>query len=480
MDWLPEGHLARFISKVVDKMDLTDFFAPYEEDGRRNKPYHPAMMVKVLIYAYAVGIRSSRKIASAMYTDVPLRFLGAGNWPSHRTICAFRKRHLKDIRALFVDVVRMAQRAGKVKFGQLSIDGTKVRANASKRKAMSYDRILRERARLRKEIDVLLSQADAVDGQEDAVLGAAANGNEGMEMPEKDQALAVLHAGLNEERRVEADRASQQADADVNTAPPSEPAEEAPPRTKGDSVSVPEGSTVAEEVALRQKKLAVLEDAKVRLEERQRATDETKGRNPEKTYRRPFGQPEAKAQSNFTDPESRIMKTSQEGFQQSFSAQTVVDAQHQIIVETHVSNDPTDRGKLIPMLDAVEETYGQRPKEVLADAGYCTEATLRTLEERKVDGYVATGREGKKEKTINPKTRPATARMQQKLRTRSGRSKYRRRKWLSEAPNGWIKERLGFRRFSVRGLENVRGEWDLMCLSLNLRRMCVEQGGMVS
>ena len=413
-DWVPEGHLAHQVSEVVDSLDLWAFYVRYEGDGRRNAPFSPTMMVKVLIYGYATGVFSSRGIARKLEEDVAFRMLGAGNFPQHRTICEFRRRHLSDFRKLFLEVVRVAGEMGLVRFGTLSIDGTKVRANASKRKAMSYDRMLREEARLAEEIEGLLSSASRVDEEEDRRLGQGVRGDE-----------------------------------------------------------------LPAELRRREQRLLAIREAKERLEAAQRRADDERGREPGqdrcakngRQYKRRYGEPEAKAQSNFTDPESGIMKTSTEGFQQSYNAQTVVDDANQIVVGAAVGACASDQGQLVPLLDGVAESLGEQPAAVLADAGYCNEADLLALEERGIEGYVAGGREGKKQAAVDAKKRPATDRMGKKLKTETGRARYARRKWLSEAPNGWIKEVLGFRRFSFRGLAKVQAEWDLVCLALNIKRI---------
>ena len=413
-DWVPEGHLAHHVSDLVDSLDLSVFYAPYEGDGRRNAPYEPSMMVKVLIYGYATGVFSSRKMARKLEEDVAFRMLAAGNFPQHRTLCEFRRRHLQDFGRLFVEVVGVAREMGVVQFGTLSIDGTKIRANASKRKAMSYARMLKEEARLREEIEALLRQAGAVDAQEDERYGEDARGDE-----------------------------------------------------------------LPEELQGRERRLKAIREAKARLEAAQRAADDACGRKPGQDrnpkggppYKRDHGEPEPKAQSNFTDPESKIMKTSTEGFQQCYNAQTVVDGERQIMVATHVGPEATDQGRMMPLLDEVEKTFGIVPQGVLADAGYLNEPDLVELEARGIDGHVALGRECKARSAVDPHRRPATHRMGEKLATPQGRARYAQRKWLSEAPNGWIKEVMGFRRFSFRGLTKVRGEWNLVCLALNIKRM---------
>ena len=414
-EWLPEGHLAHHISDLVDGLDLTAFYAPYAGDGRRNMPYSPRMLVKVLLYAYATGVFSSRKIAKKLEEDVAFRVLGAGNFPQHRTICAFRRRHLDDFKQLFVAVVGLARELGFARFGKLSVDGTKVRANASKRKAMSYGHLREAERRLSGEIDALLRSADAADVAEDARLGLGVRGDE-----------------LPAELRRRADR------------------------------------------------LAAIRAAKARLEAAQRSADAARGRQPGQArhprggrpYKRAYGEPDERAQSNFTDPESGIMKTSNEGFQQCYNAQAAVDGAHQLVVATAVTANASDQGGLPVLLDEVEERFAARPERVLADAGYCNERDLAELESRGIDGYVAVGREGGERVAARERAKhPATGRMVEKLSTPAGRAAYAERKWLSEAPYGWIKHVLGFRRFSLRGLAQVRGEWDLVCLAVNAKRL---------
>ena len=337
--WLAPGHLAHHVSDLVDALELSALYAPYEGDGRRNAPYEPSMMVKILIYAYATGVFSSRAIARKLEEDVAFRVLGAGNFPQHRTVSEFRRRHLEDFERMFVEVVGVAREMGVVRFGTLLVDGTKVGANASKRKAMSYGRMLKEEARLKEEIEGLLARAGAVDAEEDERYGEEMRSDE-----------------------------------------------------------------LPAELQRREKRLAAIEQAKARLEAAQRAGDEARGRskpgedrNPKggRPYKRAYGEPEPKAQSNFTDPESQIMKTSTEGFQQCYKAQLVVDAAHQLIVATQVEAHASDQGQMLPLLDEVSETFAVEPEVVLADAGYCNEADLVALEQRAIDAHVALGREGK-------------------------------------------------------------------------------------
>ena len=411
-DWLPGGHLAFQISDLVDSMDLAAFYAPYEGDGRRNRPYEPAMMVKVLLYGYSVGVISSRKIAERLREDVAFRFLAASDrLPAHRTICEFRRRHLKDFADLFVQVVRIAAEMGLTKLGTLAVDASKVRASASKRKAMTYERMQQEEERLREEISDLLERAEAADRAEDERYGEDSDGDD-----------------------------------------------------------------TPHELRRRRSRLQKIEQAKARLEQKAMAFDNERGREPGQSrnprggrpYKRAYGEPDPRAQHNFTDPESSIMKTSAEGFQQTYNAQAAVDGKSRLIVAVDVSASASDAGQLLPMIEKASSNTGRSPDVVLADAGYASEDDFIELEGLEIDAYVSLGREGKK---APDQLTPARRRMAAKLGTPDGRRTYADRKHIAEPPFGWIKQVLGFRRFSFRGLEKVRGEWDLVCLALNARRI---------
>ena len=413
-EWLPQGHLAYFISDVIEELDLSAFYAPYEGDGRRNAPFEPRMMLKVLIYAYATGIFSSRIIAMKLEEDVAFRVLGADNFPQHRTICDFRKHHLEDFQSMFVQVVQIAREAELIRLGTIAIDGTKVRANASKHKAMSYDRLRQEEQRLAQEIAELCAQARTTDAEEDRLYGADRRGDE-----------------------------------------------------------------LPEELQHREDRLEKIRQAKARLEQAQVEADTSRGRHADderkparggRRYKRDFGVPADEAQSNFTDPESRIMKTS-EGFQQCYNGQLAVDDEFQLIVGNTLINNASDNGELMGLVDGIEQTLDESPEAVLADAGYRSESCLAELERRQIDGYVSLGREGKRSGEIDAGEYPASARMAEKLASADGKARYAERKGLVEPANGWIKNILGFRRFSLRGLNAVRGEWDLVCMATNLRRM---------
>jgi len=414
-DWLPKGHLAYFINDTVEALDLRAFYARYAGGGARNQPFHPAMMVKVLVYGYATGVFSSRKIERRLHEDLAFRMLAAGNFPKHRTIRDFRALHLQELSELFVQVVKLARELGLVKLGTVAIDGTKLKANASRHKAMSYERMQQAEAELKAQIDALLQRARSTD----------------------------------------------EAEAD-------EPELDLPA-----------------EIERRETRLKAIVAARQRLEQRQRAADTERGRSADDDrrprdgdghpkagrYQREFGVPEAKAQENFTDPDSRIMKRAGGGFDPSYNAQTAVDDTAHIIVAAELGNNAADVGQLLPMLQAVQDNVGALPKQGLADAGYRSEDNFAKTKDSPTQLVVALGREGKRQAQVDAGTHPHTAAMAAKLQTAQGRAAYRRRKWIAEPPNGWIKNVLGFRQFSVRGLRKAQAEWKLVCLALNLRRM---------
>jgi transposase len=414
-EWLPEDHLAHFISETIDTLDLKAFHARYDKDGPRNQPFHPAMMVKLLVYGYATGVFSSRKIARKLHEDVAFRVLAAGNFPAHRTIRDFRAIHLEELAQLFVQVVRLAREMGLVKLGTIAVDGTKVKANASRHKAMSYERMLQSERELKAQIDALMARAKAADEAEK---------NE----PEVD---------------------------------------------------------LPAEIARREARLAAIAQARERLEQRQREADVQRGRDPDDhnkprgkdgkpkggKYKRDFGVPKDTAQENFTDPDSRIMKRAGGGFDAGYNAQTAVDGAAHIIVAAELTNNASDAGELPAMIKATEDNVGAVPQQALADTGYKSEAVFEALAGSDCEVIVALGREGKAQLAVDPERTPHTAAMACKLQTDAGRAAYAKRKWIAEPPNGWIKNVLGFRQFSVRGLQRVRAEWKLVCMALNLRRM---------
>ena len=327
----------------------------------------------------------------------------------------FRIVHLEAFRGVLVQIIRIAQEAGLVKLGRIAIDGSKVRANASKHKAMSYDRMKIEEQKLEKEIAGLLEQAAEEDAREDAEYG---------------------------------------------------------PDRRGDELP--------EELQRRESRLQKIREARERLEQRQKEQDTKAGRSEAegdddpnrkkkgKPFKRKFGVPDGKAQENFTDPDSRIMNST-EGFQQCYNAQIAVDGDSQLIVGSEVTQCAADSGSLLPVVEVVEQNCGTSPEQLVADAGYKSEASFLELEKKKIDAYVSLGREGKT--TTTETTLPATLRMKQKLTSPPGKAAYRRRKAIVEPVFGWIKNVLGFRRFSLRGVRKVAGEWALVCLVVNLKRM---------
>ena len=424
-DWLPEGHLAYFINDTVDSLDLSGFHTRYVKDGPRNQPFHPAMMVKVMLYAYATGTFSSRKIARKLFEDVAYRVLAASNFPAHRTLRDFRALHLGEFTELFVQVVRLAREMGLAKLGTIAVDGTKIKANASRHKAMSYARMQSAELELKAQIEGLIQKAARTDEAEQ---------NE----PELD---------------------------------------------------------IPAELARRQARLVAIRAAKARLEERARQADAQRGRSPDdecrpkdkdgkpragKAYERDFGVPEPKAQDSFTDPESRIMKRAGGGFDYSYNAQTAVDESAHIIVAAEVVNASADVQQLPMVLGAVKANTGVAASQVLADAGYRSEAVMAELSatQPQTELLIALGREGKVlAKPRDEKRYPHTIAMAAKFETEACKADYRKRKWIAEPPNGWIKSVLGFRQFSMRGLDKAKGEFKLVCMALNLRRMGAMQMG---
>jgi transposase len=403
-DWVPEDHLARFVRDVVDTLDLRAIEETYTEE-RGYPPYDPRMMVTVLLYAYCTGTYSSRKIATKLVDSVAFRFLAAGNQPDFRTISEFRRRHGAALAALFTQGLRLCRQAGLVKLGRVAIDGTKIKANASKHKAMSYGRMRTEEAALEQEVQTLLRQAEAVDRDEDARHGADRRGDE-----------------------------------------------------------------LPAELARRESRLHRIREAKAALEAEARARASAEGKPPDDAV------PPDKTQRNFTDPEAKIQKTS-DGFIQGYNAQIAVDSQAQIIVAQHVTPAAPDVQQLVPVVNAIAQGLRRKPKQVLADAGYWSEANATTLERKGIEPFIATGRRKHSEPApIAPRGRlpedlGAKACMARKLATVRGHAIYARRKAIVEPVFGQIKHARGFRQFLRRGVARVQQEWALICLSHNLLKL---------
>ena len=455
LDWLPEGHLCRFLLDTVSELDLSAIYAYYEREARGYPPHHPRMMVALLLYAYCVGLPSSRKIEKRTYEDVAFRVLAGNTHPDHSRISEFRRIHLPALSGLFVQVLRLCQKMGMVKLGHVALDGTKMKANASKHKAMSYERMKQDEERLTKEVAELMRAAEAADAAEDAEYG---KGRRGDEIPQELQ--------RREERllRIRACKAELLAEA----------AQQAEQRQAQDQ----EEAQVA---------AALWEMNNIRAAHSDDSDDDEPPAVPCQVNPEPMpehqvptgsdGAPTEKAQRNFTDPQSRIMKTG-DGFVQGYNAQAVVDEAHQIIVAADVSNQSPDAEHFVPMLDRAIANCGAVPEKLSADTGYFCAANVQRARCRGVDAYVAIKRakHGAKEpEETCAKDDSAKEQMRAKLLTEQGANVYSRRKVIVEPPFGQIKNR-GFRGFLLRGIEKVRGEWSLITLThnlLKLHRVCV-------
>lgn len=425
-DWLPDGHLVYFVLDVVEGLDLSAIEKLYQEkDHRGERPWNPRMMVALLFYGYCLGVRSSRRLEKATYEDVAFRVLTGGTHPDHSKIAEFRKVHLSELSALFLEVLWLCERAGIVKLGRVALDGTKMKANASKHKAMSHGRMLLRESELRAEISAMLTEAGVVDATEDAIHGRDKRGDE---LP------AELRRRQDRLRRIEEARAELQAEAK----------------------------------AAREAELAEREASK-----RDPPEDPPAPTLPAHQVRHnAAGNPADDAQRNFTDPESRIMKSGKD-FVQGYNAQVVVDDECQIIVAAAVTNQAPDAQHLPAMVAAVEDNLDRRSVQTLGDAGYYSAENIAFLESRGIDGLLSVGREkhvlddtGSPKPAVDPR-----AHMRARLLTVIGKGAYSRRKCIVEPVFGQIKDARGIRSFLLRGLEQVRGEWNLVCLTHNLLKL---------
>ena len=430
-DWLDEGDLVYFLLDTVGELDLTAITSKYEQEGRGFPPYHPRMMAVLLIYAYCRGIYSSRRIQQACEERVTFRVIAGHDIPNFRTISDFRKLHLKELESLFVQVLRLCQEAGLVKLGHVSLDGTKIKANASRHKAMSYQRMKQTEKQLTQEIRHLFQQAESVDHDEDQQYGRDRRGDE---LPEElarrqtrlkriRQAKRVLEAQAKEAARIEQQhRESQEKDQDNRS---------------------------------------------------------RRGRKPQPVCDRPV----PKRQYNFTDPETGIMKTNNKGWDQCGNAQAVVDEEKQIIIACDVTSATNDKQQMEPLMSQAQENIGEDETidKVSMYTGYFSESNIAWLEANEMDGYVATGRIKHGEWVpAAPRGRPPNdltvkEKMARKLRTKKGRATYSKRKSIVEPVFGQIKRARGFVQFSLRGMEKIRGEWALVCLTHNLLKLFKSQ-----
>ncbi len=422
-DYVASDHLSRLIVSLVrESLDLSAIESSYGS-GLGQPPFDPRLMTALLLHGYASGIYSSRRMARASVERADFMMIVAGDPPDFRTISEFRRRHLKGLSGLFVQVLRLAEKAGLVKLGHVALDGTKVKANASRHKAMSYGHMKKREAALKAEVDRWLAAAEAADREEDKLYG---------------------------ERR---------------------------------------GDELPDWVADKQKRLEKIGQAKAELEAEARAAAEIESKASAEAQKRrqsegrktagkpaapPQTEPDGKAQRNFTDPESRILKT-KDGFIQGYNGQAAVDGAHQIIVAQTLTNSSSDQAQLAPLLDAIRANLGRNPDEVSADAGYCSAANLRTLRRRRIEGYVATGRQkhGTRSATTKKPSKPGSlvARMTTRLKRAGYRSRYRLRKQVVEPVFGQIKQARGFRQFLLRGIDKVKAEWALICIAHNLAKM---------
>jgi transposase len=432
-DWLPEGHPASFIREVVRKLDLSAIHAAYADGAKGGKPpCNPRMMTGLLLYAYCTGSRSSRKIEQATYESVPFRVLAANQHPDHDTICDFRKRHLAALSDLFVQVLDICREAGLAKLGHVALDGSKFLANASKHKAMSYGRMKKRRAELKAEVKELMARAEAVDAEEDTLYG---KGKRGDEVPEELRFRETRLAKIEE--AMAALEAEAKSEADV-------------------------------------KRAEIAEKEKARHEKEERTGKGTPGPKP----KTPSDEPEDKAQRNFTDPDSRVMVDgATKGFVQAYNCQAAVDADSQVIVAADVTQDANDKKQVEPMIEQVKSNAGEGPKTASADNGYFSEANVEYLQSEEIDGFVASGRTKHGEapppapRGPIPKNATVKQRMARKLRTKKGRETYAKRKSSVEPVFGQIKDGRGIRRFLLRGIGAVRGEWRLICLTHNILKL---------
>jgi transposase len=406
LDLVEKDELAHFIrALVLEELDLREILSQYEEE-RGYPPFHPAMMTAVLLYGYCQGIYSSRRTARACRQRVDFMALTSMQKPDFRTINRFRQRHLKALGGLFGQVLRLCQKAGLVKLGHVAVDGTRMQANASKRKSMTYERMKKAEEELKAEVDRWFAEADRIDQEEDALYGADKSGDE-----------------------------------------------------------------LPDWVSDKQERLKRIQQAKAELEADAKAEAE-QGPNPEKTRheKKPTGKPKETARYNFTDPESRLMKTS-EGFIQGYNGQAAVDSKNQVIVAQTLTTSSNDMQQMIPLLGQIRSNLGRQAKEVSADSGYCSERNLKALIQRHIRGYIATDRQ-RKVRNVGRWVQ----RMRRRLAQGARRSRYRLRKQIVEPVFGQIKDARGFRRFLLRGKDRVAGEWSLICTAHNLLKLAAAGG----
>ena len=426
-DWLPEEHLARFVVDIVSQLNLQPLAETYA--GKGFKAYHPEILLSLLFYGYATGVFSSRKIEQATYDSVAFRFISANTHPDHDTIATFRKRFLKQLKPLFVQILLLAREMGLLKIGKVSLDGTKIKANASKHHALSWDHACKIEQQLQAEVEELIRLAEQADSEKIP---------DGMDIPKElrrrqDRLQAIAEAKTKIEERVAERYAREQKEHE-------------------------------EKLAARQEKAEA-------------TGKKPRGRNPEP----PESEPQKKDQVNLTDEESRIMPSSDKGFTQAYNAQAAVDVGTMIIVESHISQAPNDKQEITPALAALNTLPDKMGKvdTMLADAGYFSKDNVASCEKSEIDAFIPPNREKHNQpfpaRFSDPEPLPENPdpidRMRHKLKTVEGRRVYAQRKSTIEPVFGIIKHVLGFRQFFLRGLEAVSGEWTLVSIAWNIKRM---------
>lgn len=427
-EWLEEGHLAYFILDVVEALDLSEIYSSYDGSRGGRPGFDPRLLVGLLIYGYCVGVTSSRKIEKATYESVPFRVLAANQHPDHATVAEFRRRHLEALARLFVQVLRLCEKAGLVRLGHVALDGTKMRANASKHKAMSYGRMEEKVRELEAQVADLLAAAEAADQAEDAQFGS----RRGDELPKE---LRFR------QRRLEKIR---------------------------EAMAALEAEAEAAAQKLREEK-----QAKAKAKGKESAPVVNAESEPVKAAR-----PAEKAQKNFTDADSRIMRDgATKSFEQSYNCQAAVDSQAQVIVAAQVTQQANDKQQVKPLVELMKlNLEGRIPEELSADTGYYSEENVAYLEDQQIEPYVPPSRP-KQEASPGeplepiPDTAPTRDRMAAKLGTPTGKSVYSKRKETVEPVFGQIKEVRGIRRFLLRGLGSVQAEWALICTTHNLLKL---------
>ncbi|APD49144.1 MULTISPECIES: IS1182 family transposase [unclassified Synechococcus] len=474
-EWLSADHLVYFLLDLVDELDLSAILLPAQaKDPLGEKGFDPRIMTLLLLYAYCVGTVSSRKIERACYEDLAFRGLTGNQQPDHSCISEFRRRNLDSIKGLSIQILRLCQKAGLVSLGHMALDGTKVHANASKHKAMSHERMLRAEKQLQQEINALMRKAEILDAQEDQRHG---KGKLGSELPDElrhkqgrlekilqarkkmeAETAATAAQQLHEEARAKA-AASQEADAAA--------AEQAELNRKAEGAA-------AKAKAAREAAIEAAENAGVEPPDLEPLPADAMPRRG--LARKADGTPTKRSQRNFTDPESHLMQ-SRGSYLQGYNCQLAMDSDHQVIVAVGVSNQPPpDVEHLEPMLERIAASAGALPDVMTMDAGYWSEDNVNACAEQGIDAYIATGRlpHGQPpppKRGRLPRDSDAKTRMARKLRSKKGSRIYAQRKAIVEPVNGQIKECRSLRRFLLRGLEKVNGEWHLIAATHNLLKL---------